>query len=350
VIGKLQNTASRAKDLLANMPRFEAQLDQAGTRAEGHFDSPLYAAKSRRFSELARLASGKAEESLSSTNATIAAESSEKAEIAFRNMAQVDDDLNAMEKDLHEKLHSALSAMVTPRLALEKKADHQQHKAHAMMDPLYSWGDAAEDKADALNDQTNDALSSADKALRIYNRHIVRHAQEVQRGVESRLFAGADRSSTWLEVHKQVNAAVLHAEELPGGSAALEAAQQQSRKEVAQQKVATALGQEAAPEVAQQQKRKEVARQKANEATEAVRQKTTEVTVFPTATTTTTAYDPFVLDPLALVDAANSGDMPLRPSFALAAVAVLASGGAFALKRSRQRVQGFGTAQSPLLV
>merc|ERR1719450_1420163 len=86
-----------------------------------------------------------------------------------------------------------------------------------MMDPLYGWGDAAEDKADVLNDQTDDALSIADKALRMYRRHIAHHAREVQSSVERRLFAGADRSATWLQVNEKVKSAARHALELKAG-------------------------------------------------------------------------------------------------------------------------------------
>lgn len=328
VIGRLQDTGSRAEDLVAQMSRLEAHLDELGTRAEADFDAPLYARKGQRFSELARLASSKAEQSLAKTNATTAGELNEKAVGALRNMTRVDDDLNAMERDLHEKLHSALAAalntMVRPGLALEEKADHQQEEAHSMMDPLYSWGDRAEDRADALNDQADDALSITDKALRMYIRHIVRHAGEVQRGVERRLFSGTDRASTWLEVRGQVNAAARHAQALQASGV---------------------LRQEAVQEAAQQQVRMRAAQQKADESMKV--QKAAEVTLAPAETTTTTAYNPFILDPLVLLG--DSYDMPIRPSLALVAVALLASGGALAVRRSRRRAQAFGVAQSPLL-
>merc|ERR1712007_151149 len=90
------------------------------------------------------------------------------------------------------------------------EADHLQKQAHSMMDPLYSWGDAAEDKADGLNDQTNDALSSVDKVVRTYRRHITDHARSVQRGVERKLFVSQDRTATWRKVHRDVRAASGH--------------------------------------------------------------------------------------------------------------------------------------------
>merc|ERR1711920_1214974 len=78
------------------------------------------------------------------------------------------------------------------------------------MDPLYSWGDAAEDKADKLNDHTNDALSAVDKVVRTYRRHITRHSREVQRGVERKLFTSQDRTATWRNVHRDVRVATWH--------------------------------------------------------------------------------------------------------------------------------------------
>jgi DNA polymerase III alpha subunit (gram-positive type) len=217
VISKLQTTAANSTALRAKTSKMEAELDQAGRRAEANFDVQLYRAKENSFSESAQLASEKARQSSSSTNATVAGELSEKAETALRNMTKADVELDAMEKGLRDELEAALTAKLKPELALKKETSSLQHEAHKMMDPLYSMGDAAEDKADDLNDQTNDAESIADKALREYRRHIVRHARRVQRSVERKLFSGTDRAHTWREVHKLVSAATLHASS-PGSS------------------------------------------------------------------------------------------------------------------------------------
>merc|ERR1712232_662277 len=80
-----------------------------------------------------------------------------------------------------------------------------------MMDPLYSWGDSAENKADSLNDQTNDALSSADKFVRTFRRYITEHARAVQREVERKLFKGPDRVAMWRKVNRSVRSASGHA-------------------------------------------------------------------------------------------------------------------------------------------
>merc|ERR1719373_1022688 len=123
-----------------------------------------------------------------------------------------------MEKGLHDQLHKALAAKLDPELAaadeVSGEASHLQKRAHSTMDPLYSWGDNAEDKADKLNDQTNAALSAVEKVLRTYRRHIARHSREVQRGVERKLFAGQDRTAAWRKANRAVREATWHATKL----------------------------------------------------------------------------------------------------------------------------------------
>lgn len=91
------------------------------------------------------------------------------------------------------------------------EASHLQEMSHSMMDPLYSGGDAAEDKADKLNDQTNDALSAVDKIVRPYRRDIAWHSREVQRAVERKLFESRDRTAAWRKVNRRVRASSWHA-------------------------------------------------------------------------------------------------------------------------------------------
>merc|ERR1711920_898742 len=109
----------------------------------------------------------------------------------------------------------ALGAKLDPELAtadnVSGEASHLQKMSHSMMDPLYSWGDAAEDKADKLNDQTNDALSAVDKIVRPYRRDIARHSGEVQRAVERKLFESRDRTAAWRKVNRRVRASSWHA-------------------------------------------------------------------------------------------------------------------------------------------
>merc|ERR1719401_516183 len=84
-------------------------------------------------------------------------------------------------------------------------------KAHGMVDSLYSAGDSAEDKADRLNDQANNALSAVEKPLQMYGNHIADHTRDVQRAVERRLFAdGQDRTAIWRTVNRKVRAATGH--------------------------------------------------------------------------------------------------------------------------------------------
>jgi len=214
VIGTLQDRGASAEKRFADASKFNEQLDEAGHRVEEDFDTQQYSEKMKSFAELAHRASQKAKESVSSKNSSVAENLSGEAEAALRSMTKVDYELDAMEKALHDNLQGALDAKLKPELAVadgfSAEASHLQKQAHSMMDPLYSWGDAAEDKADSLNDQTNDALSKVEKPVRTYRREISRHAREVQRAVERKLLSNQDRTATWRKVNRLVRGATYH--------------------------------------------------------------------------------------------------------------------------------------------
>lgn len=119
-----------------------------------------------------------------------------------------------MEKTFHDKLKAALSAKIDPKLKaarqFSKEASSLQHQTHKVMDPLYSWGDAAEDKADKFNDKTNDAEAKLDKVVRSFRRHLAHHSRAVQKNIESKLFSDEDRGATWRNAHKLVRKATGH--------------------------------------------------------------------------------------------------------------------------------------------
>merc|ERR1712187_1071019 len=191
--------------------QFDEQLDQIGLSEEAGFNATLYARKQQDFSELAQHAMDKAKECLATENVTIAEERLNESESALWNMTKVSLELDTMERTFHDKLKAALAAKVDPKLKVADKfsreASSLQHQAHKVMDPLYSWGDAAEDKADKFNDQTNDALSKVDKVVRNFRRHLTHHSRAVQENTESKLFIGEDRAVTWRKVHKLVREA-----------------------------------------------------------------------------------------------------------------------------------------------
>merc|ERR1711920_377178 len=118
----------------------------------------------------------------------------------------------------------ALNASLFPELqaaeAFSGAASDLQAQAHSMIDPLYSWGDSAEGRADTLNDQTDGALSAVDKSVRTYRRNISGHAREVQRSVERKLFSDKDRTATWRNVSQLVHKASWHAHELRSSESA----------------------------------------------------------------------------------------------------------------------------------
>merc|ERR1712187_372766 len=194
--------------------QFDEQLDQIGLSEEAGFNATLYARKQQDFSELAQHAMDKAKECLATENVTIAEERLNESESALWNMTKVSLELDTMERTFHDKLKTALAAKVDPKLRVANKfsrdASSLQHQAHKVMDPLYSWGDAAEDKADKFNDQTNDALSNVDKVLRSFRRHLTHHSWVVQKDAETKLFIDEDRVATWRKVHKLVRNATGH--------------------------------------------------------------------------------------------------------------------------------------------
>jgi len=219
VIASLRDESNAAKKRFsdpAKIKEIDQELDTIGHQHQADFDANQYSERQHAYSEFAQRASEKAKQSSSETNATKAEEVLDEAEEALHKMNKVGDELDAMEKDLHHKLRHALNAKLDPELKDAAKfagvANHLQSEAHTMMDPLYSWGDAAENKADKLNDQTNVALSSVEKVVRKYSRHITDHSRSVQRSVDRKLFGdkGEDRVATWRKVHREVRSANGH--------------------------------------------------------------------------------------------------------------------------------------------
>jgi hypothetical protein len=215
VIGTLQNESVAAKQQFANTAKIDWELDKIGRQADADFDMKLYKKKNQEFAKLAQRSMDESKKSEYEANVTIAEELLEQAEEARNNMTKVDEEIDSMEKELHDKLQQALVDKLAPDFAIADnftgQASHLEAAAHSMMDPLYSWGDAAEDKADRLNDQTNDALSSVEKVVRTYVRHIRDHARTVQRNTERKLFRpGQDRVAVSRKVQMAVQSASGH--------------------------------------------------------------------------------------------------------------------------------------------
>jgi len=202
------------KERFANTSKIDGELDDAGKRVEANFDSARYLKKTQDYAKFATRASEKATEAKAATNVSDAEDKLNMSEIALEDMTKVGKELDALESDLHTKLHSALAAKLEPELssvaAFGKNASKLQHTAHKMMDPLYGAGDAAQDKADDFNDETNDALSKVDKVLRKYRHHIMHHARDVHRQVDRKLIVDQDREATWRRVNRLVRQASWH--------------------------------------------------------------------------------------------------------------------------------------------
>jgi hypothetical protein len=215
IIDMLRKDSAAAKQRFANTSKFDGELDTIGHQAEADFDMKLYTQKKKEFDKLAQRSMDNSKEAENETNMTIAEEELDEAEEARNKMTRVNDEIDSMEKELHDKLQNALAGKLQPEIAVADKfsgeASHLQETAHSMMDHLYSWGDAAEVKADVLNDQTNDALSTVEKVVRIYRRHILDHARTVQRRTERKLFRpGHDRVAISRKVHRAFRTASGH--------------------------------------------------------------------------------------------------------------------------------------------
>jgi hypothetical protein len=214
VIGELQKEGVDAKRF-ANVSMFDGELDKIGQKAEADFDMTLYKQKKEDFAKLAQRSMDASKKSESEKNKTIAEEKLEEAEEAQKDMTKADNEIEAMEMALHDTLQKALVGKLKPELAIADKfsgqASHLQEEAHSMMDPLYGWGDAAEDKADGLNDQTNDALSIVEKIVRAYRRHILDHSRTLQRNTERKLFRPSqDRGAISRKVRRAMHSASGH--------------------------------------------------------------------------------------------------------------------------------------------
>jgi 3-oxoacyl-(acyl-carrier-protein) synthase len=230
VIGKLRETAAAAVKRCGTATEVERQLDEAGQQAKEGFDTEGYKQQLDEYAKLSRQASEKASNCLSTSNASVAEELSDEAEEALRRMTKVGFQIDAMQKTLHEELQAALDAKLRPELATADKfhsdAAALQAKSHSLYDPMYSWGDAAEDQADRLSDHTTNALSAVDKIVRVYRRQISRHAQEVQRSVERELFSdGMDRTAMWRKTNRAVRRATWHTSTLTSQAAGISSLQ-----------------------------------------------------------------------------------------------------------------------------
>jgi hypothetical protein len=216
VIVALKDLGSIAQSQLANVSTFDLGLNKIGRAQKEKFDMKAYSEKQRAYSKLAQLTLRNAKLARDAENASDAEEALVNAQIAFKNMTRVGDKLGSEENAFREQLKGALDAKLNPQVSIvdeiSKNASRLQHASHSIMDPLYGMGDAAEDKADALNDQTNDALSAIESPVRMYRRHIINHASDVQSSVERKLFGhnSDHRVSTYRKVHDSMLNATLH--------------------------------------------------------------------------------------------------------------------------------------------
>eukprot|EP00928_Gymnodinium_smaydae_P087633 TRINITY_DN71875_c0_g1_i1.p1 TRINITY_DN71875_c0_g1~~TRINITY_DN71875_c0_g1_i1.p1 ORF type:complete len:335 (-),score=78.07 TRINITY_DN71875_c0_g1_i1:225-1142(-) len=141
-------------------------------------------------------ATHKAQKILNITDADKAANASTllvNAEIALDEMNYANEDLKRIQEGTRKSVHSDVKALIKAEKKVVKDFKHNvsslQHKARATMDPLYGLGDAAEDKADVLNDEISDASSDARKAIKHASEQFLKNAKgqakEVEKGLKN---------------------------------------------------------------------------------------------------------------------------------------------------------------------
>jgi hypothetical protein len=220
-ITALRDEGIAARKRFADASSFDEQLTKIGQEEEAKFNKTAYKAMLQTFDQYEQAAEGHIKDAMQLENATVAAKALNGAQSALDGMSKVSGELDLMEDGFQNNLHSALEAKLDPELAavdsfsFSENASMLQAKAHTVMDPLYSLGDDAEDKADRLNDDTNDALSAVKSTLRPYRRGISNFAQQVESSTELKLFSGSpDRTSALRRVQRKMEKASLQEQRL----------------------------------------------------------------------------------------------------------------------------------------
>jgi hypothetical protein len=218
-ITALRDEGIAARKRFADASGFDEQLTKIGQEEEAKFNKTAYKAMLQTFDQYEQAAEGHIKDAMQLENATEVAKALNGAQSALDGMSKASGELDLMEDGFRNNLHSALEAKLDPELAVvdsfSENASMLQAKAHTVMDPLYSLGDDAEDKADRLNDDTNDALSAVKSTLRPYRRDISNSAQQVESSTELKLFSGSpDRTSALRRVQRKMEKASLQEQRL----------------------------------------------------------------------------------------------------------------------------------------
>jgi len=217
-IDALHDVAVQAKARLSNTSELDEALNTIGKKFEKEFDAGSYDDLRAAYATLEKRVSRDVEAVNAATNATDAEELLDRAEAAFRNMTAASSKIDDFENSFRGQLKAAVMGKANPAIQAAKEfgksAAILQHASHAAMDPLYGLGDAAEDVADKFNDETNDALSSVDKRVRVFTRHISDAATRVQKSVEGKVLVDQDRNAALREKNQLVRRAAVHVHEL----------------------------------------------------------------------------------------------------------------------------------------
>lgn len=145
----------------------------------------------RQFEEAAEHASRLAKEASAAHDSETAGRLLNESDAALREMWNASDRLTALDAEQLRQVRKALGKVAEPTLQQQRhvvnRAEHLEHKTHRLMDPLYSMGDKAEDRADDFNDQSVDAEDATLEAARGLERRVHESMQDASDKVAAAL-------------------------------------------------------------------------------------------------------------------------------------------------------------------
>mmetsp|Transcript_47286 Transcript_47286/g.75527 ORF Transcript_47286/g.75527 Transcript_47286/m.75527 type:complete len:302 (+) Transcript_47286:61-966(+) len=211
-VSELEIRCKSAKALAGNktaIAEFEAQLQSAAAQIESSLEKRRAQLTDRLHvtQNKARAAAHHANSVKGTANISAAVDEADVALAALRNASN---DLQALEREQRYQVSKALQAVRKDATGLAKKfAQRAEHIADVVVDPLYSLGDAMEDKADKLTDQRTDFASCALDALDEVDTQIHDRAEKIEHYESEALQRDADnRHDVEMHLQRQVQRAV----------------------------------------------------------------------------------------------------------------------------------------------
>jgi len=211
-VSELESRCKSAKALAGNktaIAEFEAQLQSAAAQIESSLQKrrAQLTDKLRATQNKARTAARHANFANGTANITTALD---EADVALATLHNVSNEFQALDREQRYQVSKALQAVRKDATGLAQKfAQRAEHIADMVVDPLYSLGDAMEDKADKLTDQRTDLASCALDALDEVDTQIHDRAEKIEHHGSEALQRDADnRHDVEMHLQRQVQRAV----------------------------------------------------------------------------------------------------------------------------------------------